>query len=363
MLAGQTRLCPDNSETYVASFTDGRRHAVRFGRPDGEAPGHDIHGRYDLIVAHPASARRFALAGLLANMTLAIGKLLAGILGNSYALVADAIESLADIVGSGVIFSGLVISSRPASEQHPYGFGKAEPLASLAVAILVLLAGFAIAYEAVREIITPHHTPEWWTLLVLVVVVVVKETLFRLGRRRARADDSTALATDAFHHRADAVTSLAAFIGISIALIGKWRTGTDAWAPADDWAALLASGIIAAGAIRMMIPPLRELLDQQSEEIAEAARAAAAQVPGVVNVQKSFARKSGVLYWIDMHVWVDGTMTVRESHAVAHAVKDAVRTKLPQVRDVLIHVEPAANSTQTHSSPAPLPPCSPSQPP
>ncbi len=358
MLAGQTLERPDNSEPYVAVFKNKNRHAVRLRRLDGDCPGCGIHRRYDLNVAHPASARRFALAGLLANMALAIGKLLAGILGNSYALVADAIESLADIVGSGVIFSGLVISSRPASEQHPYGFGKAEPLASLAVAILVLLAGGAIAYEAVQEIITPHHTPEWWTLLVLVVVVVVKETLFRLGRRRARADSSTALATDAFHHRADAVTSLAAFIGISIALIGKWRTGTDAWAPADDWAALLASGIIAAGAVRMMIPPLRELLDQQSEEIAEAARAAAAEVPGVVNVQKSFARKSGVLYWIDMHVWVNGTMTVRESHALAHAVKDAVRAKLPQVRDVLIHIEPAA--TQTPSSPAPLLPSSPS---
>lgn len=289
-----------------------------------------------------ASARRFALLGLLVNMTLAVGKLLAGVLGNSYALIADAIESLADIVGSGVIFGGLLLSSRQPSEQHPYGFGKAEPLAALAVAILVFLAGIAIAFEAVREIITPHHTPQWWTLLVLVIVVITKETLFQLGRRRAKAQGSTALATDAFHHRADAITSVAAFIGISIALLGKWRTGTDAWAPADDWAALFASAIILFGPVRLMLPPLRELLDQQSEEIAEAAANAAAAVPGVAKVQKSFARKSGVLYWIDMHLWVDGSMSVRDSHALAHAVKDAVRAKLPQVRDVLIHVEPAA---------------------
>lgn len=289
------------------------------------------------------SSRRYALAGLIANMLLAVIKLVAGIVGHSYALIADAIESLADIVGSGVIWGGLLISSRPASEQHPYGYGKAEPLAALAVSFLVLLAGIGIAFEAIREIITPHHTPAWWTLLVLVLVVATKEIFYRIGRRRARAEGSTALATDAFHHRADAITSLAAFFGISIALIGKWRTGTDAWAPADDWAALFASAIIITNACRIMITPLRELLDEQSDTVAEQARQLASGVDGVVLVQKAFARKSGVLYWIDMHVWMDGKMSVRDSHAVAHAVKDAVRAGLPNVRDVLIHIEPAAS--------------------
>lgn len=287
------------------------------------------------------SSRRYALAGLITNMLLAVLKLIAGIVGHSYALIADAIESLADIVGSGVIWGGLLISARPASEQHPYGYGKAEPLAALAVSFLVFLAGIGIAIEAIREIITPHHTPQWWTLAVLVLVVIVKEAFFRIGARRAKAEGSTALATDAFHHRADAITSLAAFFGISIALIGKWKTGTDDWAPADDWAALFASGIIVTNAFRLMLPPLRELLDEQSDGVAEQARQIASTVPGVVLVQKAFARKSGVLYWIDMHVWMDGSMTVRESHAVAHAVKDAVRAQMPSVRDVLVHIEPA----------------------
>ncbi|MBN8598181.1 MAG: cation transporter [Planctomycetes bacterium] len=290
------------------------------------------------------SSRRYALAGLVTNMLLAVVKLVAGIVGHSYALIADAIESLADIVGSGVIWGGLLISSRPASEQHPYGYGKAEPLAALAVSFLVFLAGIGIAIEAVREILKPHHTPAWWTLAVLVLVVAIKETFFRIGVRRARAEGSTAIATDAFHHRADAITSAAAFIGISIALFGQWKTGTDAWAPADDFAALFASAIIIANSIRLMIPPLRELLDRQSDAVAEQAREIASKVPGVVLVQKSFARKSGILYWIDMHVWMDGQMSVRDSHSVAHAVKDAVRAGLPNVRDVLIHIEPAASS-------------------
>ncbi|MBX3379688.1 MAG: cation transporter [Phycisphaeraceae bacterium] len=293
------------------------------------------------------SSRRYALAGLIANMLLAVIKLIAGIVGHSYALIADAIESLADIVGSGFIWGGLLISSRPAGDRHPYGYGKAEPLAALAVSFLVFLAGIGIAIEAVREIITPHHTPAWWTLAVLVLVVITKEVFFRIGRRRARAEGSTALAVDAFHHRADAITSVAAFIGISIALIGKWRTGTDAWAPADDWAALFAAAIIVANSIRIMIAPLRELLDEQSDTVAEEARQIASSVPGVVLVQKAFARKSGILYWIDMHVWMDGQMSVRDSHALAHAIKDAVRSGLPNVRDVLIHIEPAASPGDT----------------
>ncbi|MGH7244480.1 MAG: cation diffusion facilitator family transporter [Phycisphaerales bacterium] len=288
------------------------------------------------------SSRRYALAGLVTNMLLAVLKLVAGIAGHSYALVADAIESLADIVGSGFIWGGLFISARPASDQHPYGYGKAEPLAALAVSFLVFLAGIGIAVEAIREIITPHHTPAWWTLAILVLVVITKETFYRVGVRRARAEGSTAIATEAFHHRADAITSVAAFIGISIALFGRWKTGTDAWAPADDFAALFASVIIVANAIRIMIPPLRELLDQQSDTVAEEARQIASKVRGVILVQKAFARKSGVLYWIDMHVWMDGQMSVRDSHTVAHAVKDAVRAGLPNVRDVLIHIEPAA---------------------
>ncbi len=289
-------------------------------------------------------SKRFALAGLIANVLLAVVKLCAGVIGRSYALIADAIESLADILGSAIIWGGLSVASRPANPQHPYGFGKAEPLAALVVAIIILFAGVGIAIEAVREIITPHHTPEWWTLAVLVGVVVLKETLFQIGRNRARVLGSTALATDAFHHRADAITSIAAFIGISVALIGKWRTGTDAWAPADDWAALFASVIILHNAVRLMIPPLRELLDEQADGVAEEARRLASTVPGVVLVQKAFARKSGILYWIDMHVWMDGRMSVRDSHAVAHAVKDTVKAGLPNVRDVLIHIEPASEA-------------------
>jgi cation diffusion facilitator family transporter len=285
----------------------------------------------------PASAQvrgqRLALIGAAANVLLAIVKLVAGLAGHSYALVADAIESLADIIGSAVIWGGLHISSRPASDKHPYGYGKAESLAAFLVAMMVFAAGIGIAVESIREIITPHHLPASYTLVVLIAVVVIKEALFRVVRRAAVETESGAMQTDAWHHRADAITSLAAAVGISLALYFKYP-------PADDMAALLAAAVILYNAVRLMIVPVRELLDVQSGEVVEAARRAAAGVSGVTNIQKVWARKSGMRYWIDMHIWVNPELTVREAHAISHRVKDAVRAALPAVQEVLIHVEP-----------------------
>jgi cation diffusion facilitator family transporter len=278
-----------------------------------------------------------------ANFALAIIKLVSGIFGHSYALIADAIESLTDIIGSVVIWGGLHISSRPVSDKHPYGYGKAESLAALLVSLILFLAGVGISVEAIREIITPHHTPAPFTLIVLVVVIIVKEVLFRYVRRTAIDDAgevSTAVKTDAWHHRADAITSIAAFIGISVAVIGKHFTHDERFAPADDYAALIAAAVIMFNAYRLMLVPYRELLDVQPSGLADSARAAAAAVPGVTNIQKVLARKSGTRYWIDMHLWVAPDLTVREAHAISHLVKDAVRAANPSVHEVLIHIEP-----------------------
>lgn len=275
------------------------------------------------------------MVGLLANIGLAGVKLVAGLLGNSYALVADAIESLTDIAGSAVIWGGLRVSAKPPDENHPYGHGKAEAVAGLVVSAIVCLAGVGIAVEAVREIITPHHAPASFTLIVLVAVVVIKEVLFRVVRRTARRMDSGAMEVDAWHHRADAITSLVAFIGISVALIGG-----PGYEPADDWAALAAAGVIVFNSWRMARIPLSELMDTEQAGVAERAREIAAGVEGVVDVERPIARKSGTGYWLDMHVRVAPEMAVRDAHTLAHTVKDRVRGSMPRVLDVLIHVEP-----------------------
>ncbi|HMN40080.1 MAG TPA: cation diffusion facilitator family transporter [Phycisphaerales bacterium] len=293
--------------------------------------------------------RRITLIGLLVNIFLGLVKLIAGIFGHSGALIADAIESLADIAGSLVIWSGLAIGSLPADEDHPYGHGKAEGLAGLAVAGLVFAAGVGIAVKAVHDIRTPHEIPARFTLLVLISVVIIKYALFVAARRVARREGSVAVEVDAGHHVADAITSLAAAVGISVAIFGpRWFGGTGiagfGWETADDWAALFASFIILYNAVSLARIPLRELMDQSTPEdeqrVIRPAREIARQVEGVREIEKLQARKSGGGYWLEMHVQVDPTMPVREAHIVGGKVRATIRAEMPVVRDVHVHIEP-----------------------
>ncbi len=283
------------------------------------------------------SGARVALLGMAINIALAVVKIAAGILGNAYALIADGIESALDIGGSAVIWGGLKFAARPPDETHPYGHGKAEPIAAAVVAVGVIAAALGLAIESVREIFTPHHVPAPWTLAVLIAVVVVKELLYRSVIRIGRDVESTAVQTDAWHHRSDALTSIMAFIGISIALIGG-----EGWEPADDWAALLACGLIAFNGYRLLSPALHEIMDTAPRgDLNEKIRAAAAHVPGVIEIEKSLVRKMGLHFYVDLHLRVDGDISVTQGHDIAHDVKTAIRATEPRIADVLVHVEPA----------------------
>ena len=280
---------------------------------------------------------RATFLGMVVNTVLAVGKMAAGFLGHSHALVADGVESLADIFSSVIVWRGMVIAAEPADEDHPYGHGKAEPLAAAMVATLLLLAALWIAVNSVREIPQPHSTPEPWTLVVLLVVVVVKEALFRFVFREGTAIESGAVQGDAWHHRSDAITSLFAGVGIGVALVGG-----QGYEAADDVAALLAAFVIAWNGWRLLRPAFGELMDTAPDlAVVEEIRAIAAAVPEVRHVEKCLTRKMGWHLYVDMHVEVDPLMTVERAHAIAHAVKDRVRGKLPKVRDVLVHIEPS----------------------
>lgn len=298
--------------------------------------------RVELIGHDPASnmrrGARIALIGMLVNVALAAAKISAGLFGNSYVLIADGIESALDIAGSAVIWGGLKFAARPPDETHPYGHGKAEPLAAAVVATGVLLASIGLAIQSVREIFTPHHGPAPFTLVVLIVVVLVKEFLYRAVMRLGKDVESTAVQTDAWHHRADAMTSIAAFVGISIALIGGEK-----WYSADDWAALFACAVIATNGVRLLFPALHEILDTAPRgDIVSRVRDAAAGVPGVVEIEKCRVRKMGISFYVDLHVGVDGSVSVREGHDLAHRVKDAIKNTDARIADVLVHIEPAA---------------------
>jgi cation diffusion facilitator family transporter len=274
---------------------------------------------------------------MAANALLSGAKFVAGILGHSHALVADAVESLADIFSSIVVWRALVLAAEPEDEDHPYGHGKAEPLAAAIVSTLLLLAALWIIMQAIREIAAPHTSPAPFTLVVLIAVVAVKESLFRFALGESRAVDSSAVHTDAWHHRSDVVTSLAAAVGITVALIGG-----KGYESADDVAAIVAAFIIAWNGWRLLRPALSELMDRSpSREVVDRIRRAAETASGVERVEKCLVRKMGYRFYVDMHVEVNPQMTVQRSHEIAHDVKNKIRAEIPNVRDVLVHIEPA----------------------
>lgn len=275
--------------------------------------------------------------GLVLNVILAAVKITTGVIGNSYALVADGIESSIDIVSSVIVWNGLRIARRPPDRSHPYGHGKAESMAAVLVSAILLGAAAMIAVQSIAEIRVPHHAPEPYTLLVLVGVVAVKETMFRVVHRTGRGLHSSSLQADAWHHRSDALTSIAAFIGISIALIGG-----EGWEPADDWAALAACVVIAFNGIRLLRPAVDEVMDAAvPEATVQEIREVAGAEEGVVAVEKCRVRKSGLGLLMDIHIEVDPAITVREGHAIGHRVADRLMGSPLPIHDVVVHVEPA----------------------
>jgi len=287
------------------------------------------------------SGIRSVQVGILWNVVLAMIKLLAGIVGNTYALVADAIESTADVFTSLVVWRGLRVASREPDEEYPFGYGKAEPLAAAVVSLVLLGAAIGIAIEAVREIRTPHMTPAPWTLGVLVAVVVVKWTLSRRVRSVGVDLGSTALHAEGWHHLSDAMTSLAAFVGISIAILGSRYWDAPYWASADDWAALLACFVIAANGLSILRAASGELMDRApAREVVDRIREAAESVPDVLATEKLAVRKAGVTFRVTLHVQAAGDLSLDDAHVVSGMVKGAIRTAEPRVTYVLVHMEP-----------------------
>ncbi|MFY0481722.1 cation diffusion facilitator family transporter [Flavobacterium sp. PLA-1-15] len=273
---------------------------------------------------------------ILGNFFMALVKGLAGYFGNSYALIADAIESTTDVLSSALVLFGIKYSTRPADSNHPYGHGRAETLVTFAVVGFLVISATIIAIESIENIRTPHETPEKFTLVVLAAIVIIKEVFYRIMSKKSDETNSSSLKADAWHHRSDAITSLMAFIGISIAIyMGP------GYETADDWAALFASFLIVYNAYLIFRPALGEILDEHLyDDMIEDIRNIATTVEGVIDTEKCFVRKTGMTYLVDLHMTVKGNITVSEGHEIAHRLKDAIIKEIPEIADVLIHTEP-----------------------
>jgi cation diffusion facilitator family transporter len=296
------------------------------------------------LPAHYAAARnrahagaRLILGGIALNGLFALLKFIGGFFGHSYALIADGADSLLDVLSSALVWAGFRVAARPPDAEHPFGHGRAEPLAALAVAIFIFFAAGIVALHAVHLIVTPHAGPHWLTLPLLAAIIFTK---IWFARRMGRAGDqagSMALGIEAWHHGTDAITSTAAFVGIAIAVAGG-----KGWEAADDWAALFACVVVAFNGVAMLQKALGEMMDTAvPADFENKVRAIAAAVPGVSALDKCRVRKSGLSHLVDIQVRVDGDMSVRAGHDIAHRVKDALLTSALQITDVSVHVEPA----------------------
>jgi cation diffusion facilitator family transporter len=280
---------------------------------------------------------RAARAGLLLNAVLAVFKGVAGVVGNSFALVADAVESLGDILGSIVVWSGLRVAAQDADSDHPYGHGRAESIAAATVGVMLVLAGIGIVVRGVHWLLRPHPVPAAWTLLVLVLVVAIKEGFFRRVLRLASDLGSYAVAADAWHHRSDAISSAAAFVGVSIAVIGG-----ASWYWADEAGAIIAGLLIAKNGAQILRPALHDLMDGAPDAtLVQRVREVAEAVVGVHSTEKLMARRVGTRMWVDLHVQADPAMSLHDAHELGHEVKRAICRELPVVENVLVHMEPA----------------------
>lgn len=314
--------------TKVAATT-----RIETSGPPGALPG---TRRMRRTAEHVERGIRSAQLGVLVNAGLALTKLLAGIIGHSYALVADGIESVADIFSSLIVWGGLHLAGREPDEEYPFGYGKAEPLAGAVISIMLLGAALVIALAAIREIHTPHHAPAPWTLAVLLIVVGVKWFLSRRVDAVGTEVRSTAVQADARHHLSDAITSTAAFLGISIALVGG-----PGWESADDWAALAAAAVIAYNGVSILRPALSDLMDRMpGPEIVDRVTDAAKSVSGVLAVEKLAVRKAGLVFYVDIHVQADPEMRLDAAHILSGKVKTSIRSAIPDVAGVLVHMEP-----------------------
>lgn len=288
------------------------------------------------VSTHEQTAVKATYFSLIGNSLLAVVKFLAGFFGNSYALIADAIESTTDIFSSFLVLFGIKYANKPADENHPYGHGRAEPLITFLVVGFLITSATIIGYESIVNIRTPHDLPKPWTLIILGVIILWKEYSFRMVMKKAKQANSSSLKADAWHHRSDAITSIAAFIGISIALyLGK------GYESADDWAALFASGFIMYNSYLIFRPALGEIMDEHLyDDLIEEIRKVALEVDGIIGTEKCFIRKAGMKYHVDLHAIVDGDISVKEGHLLAHNLQDALQNDIPELGHVLIHIEP-----------------------
>ena len=274
------------------------------------------------------------LVGLVINVALSIFKMLAGILGFSYAMIADAIHSISDCLATGIVYVGLRIGEKPADESHPYGHANAETIAAFLVALIILATGVFVGVSAVHLIADKHlETPATIALAAAVASIVTKEGLFRYTLKVGKKNNSPAVITNAWDHRSDAYSSVAALVGILGARLGVQYL--------DPVAGLVVSAFIVRISLALLRPNIGILMDEKPRSaVLDQIKATALEVGGVKATNSIKVHRRGSTYTIDMEIAVDSSLTVEQSHEVAGEVKNRLMSEIEHVQDVMVHVNP-----------------------
>lgn len=287
-------------------------------------------------MSHEKTATKTIYFSILSSAILATIKWLAGVFGHSYALIADAIESTTDVFSSFLVLFGIKYGSRPPDKGHPYGHGRIEPLITFLVVGFLITSAIVIAVHAIDNIRIPHQSPRAYTLFILAGIIIWKEISYRLVIRKSKETKSTSLKADAWHHRSDAITSVAAFIGISISLILG-----PGFEQADDWAALFAALFILYNSYLIFRPAFGEIMDEHThDDFAKKIREISEKTEGILGTNKCFIRKTGMKFYVDLHITVNANISVKEGHNISHKLKSRLESEIPELSDVLIHIEP-----------------------
>jgi cation diffusion facilitator family transporter len=280
---------------------------------------------------------------IISSVLLALLKGYSGFAGHSDALIADAIESGTDVLASFLVLFGIYYSTKPADDEHPYGHGKAEALVTFGVVGILLISATLIAYNGIQHLSIEQEQPELFTIFVLIGIIIWKELSYRYVLSKGKKTNSLSIQADAWHHRSDAISSLIALFGISLSLLFG-----PAFSKADDWAAIAASLFIVYNAYIIFRPALGEILDEHNHhELIDKIKLMETHIVGVQGIEKCLVRKTGMTYLVDLHLEVAGSISVNEGHRIAHEFKDYLQGQLPEINDVLIHIEPFENKNRT----------------
>jgi cation diffusion facilitator family transporter len=281
--------------------------------------------------------RRVAIASIVASCVLATANIVVGMLAGSTSVVASGVEFVGDVIASTFVLLGMILGSRPADENHPYGHGRIEILAGLTVGIILASGGVGICYRSIVRITEAHSAPGAYAIWPLIGAMVIRSGMATFKFRAGRRIGSVSLMADAWNDAVDVLSAVAALAALGLTLFDPGR-----YLAADHYGGFAVGLFVIYTGLRVLRDASMDLIDTMPPVgTIEAIRCAAAAVEGVCGTEKCYARKTGLKFHVELHVEVDPRMTVEDSHAVATQVRSHIRGALPSVGDVIVHIEPS----------------------